>query len=85
MTLAESLTFSGLQFVTDGYVITSGNGSTLTALPGTILRAGLGVSGIIDVPIVGAGDVTKTDVGTVILTGANTYTGGTTISGGTLQ
>ena len=33
----------------------------------------------------GAGDVTKTDLGTVILTAANTYTGGTTISGGILQ
>ena len=85
VTLTESLTFGGLQFVTGGYVITSSNGSTLTALPGTILRAGRGVSGTLDVGIVGAGDVTKTDLGTVILTGANTYTGGTTISGGTLQ
>ena len=29
--------------------------------------------------------MTKTDLGTVILTAANTYTGGTTISGGILQ
>ena len=43
------------------------------------------MSGTIGVAIVGAGDVTKTGPGTVILTAANTYTGGTTISGGTLQ
>ena len=41
--------------------------------------------GTIGVAIVGAGDVTVTNLGTVILTAANTYTGGTTISGGTLQ
>ena len=41
--------------------------------------------GTIGVAIVGAGDVTVSGPGTVILTAANTYTGGTTISGGILQ
>ena len=82
VTLGANVTFSGLQFVTDGYLITTANGSSITAATGTILRAGSGVSGTIGVGIVGAGDVTKTDLGTVILTAANTYTGGTTISGG---
>ena len=33
----------------------------------------------------GTGTVTKTGLGTLVLTGANTYTGGTVISQGTLQ
>ena len=85
VTLAASQTMAGLEFMTTGYLITTGNGSTLTAPAGTVLQATSGVSGTIGVAIIGAGDVTKTDLGTVILTGTNTYSGGTTISGGTLQ
>ena len=85
MTLAQNVTIAGLQFVTTGYLITTSNGSTITAAAGTILQAGTGVSGTIGAGIVGAGDVTVTGPGTVILTAANTYTGGTTISGGILQ
>ena len=85
VTLAENLTMAGLDFVTNGYLITTANGSALTAAAGTILEAGSGVIGTVGIPIVGAGDVTVTNLGTVILTAANTYTGGTTISSGILQ
>src|SRR4029077_7999527 len=33
----------------------------------------------------GSGSLTKQNTGTLILTGANTYSGGTTVSAGTLQ
>ena len=33
----------------------------------------------------GTGSLTKSGTGTVILSGANTYTGGTTVAAGTLQ
>ena len=85
VTLAQNVTMAGLQFVTTGYLITTSNNSTITAATGTILEANSGVSGTIGVAIVGAGDVTAAGPGTVILTAANTYTGGTTISGGILQ
>ena len=85
VTLAQNVTMAGLQFVTNGYLITSSNSSMITAAAGTILEANTGVSGTIGVPIVGAGDVTAAGPGTVILAAANTYTGGTTISGGILQ
>ena len=85
VTLAQNVTIAGLQFVTGGYLITTSNGSTITAAAGTILEANSGVIGTIGVGIVGAGDVTASGPGTVILTAANTYTGGTTISGGILQ
>ena len=85
VTLAENLTMAGLDFVTNGYLITTANGSALTAATGTILEAGSGVIGTVGVGIVGAGDVTVTNLGTVVLTATNTYTGGTTISSGILQ
>ena len=85
VTLGANVTMGGLQFVTNGYLITTTNGSTITAAAGTLLEANSGISGTIGVPIVGAGDVTATGPGTVILTAANTYSGGTTITAGTLQ
>lgn len=42
-------------------------------------------AGTIGASLAGAGALAKTGVGTLILTGTNTYTGGTTISAGTLQ
>ena len=49
VTLAQNVTMAGLQFVTNGYLITTANGSTITAATGTILEAGSGVSGTIGV------------------------------------
>ena len=85
VTLGENVTMAGLQFVTTGYQITTANGSTITAASGTILEANSGVIGTIGAGIVGTGDVTKTSPGTVILTAANSYSGGTTITAGILQ
>ena len=44
-----------------------------------------GISATISSVIAGTAGLTKAGLGTLILTGANTYTGGTTISAGTLQ
>ena len=44
-----------------------------------------GTSATISGEISGGFSVTKTGTGTLILTGANTYTGSTTVSAGTLQ
>ncbi len=64
--------------LTLGNAITLGSGSAVTFNTST---AGLSVSGVVS----GAGSVTTTGTGTVVLSGTNTYTGGTTISQGTLQ
>ncbi len=42
------------------------------------------MSGTVGVQITGAGDVTKTGLGTVILAATNTYTGGTSVTAGSL-
>ncbi|MCL2760799.1 MAG: autotransporter outer membrane beta-barrel domain-containing protein [Desulfuromonadales bacterium] len=79
----------GMQFVTSGYTITGG--SVELADGANIIRvgdgttAGAGYTATIVSDLTGSGGINKTDAGTLILTGANSYTGGTTISGGTIQ
>ncbi len=79
----------GMQFATSGYVL---QGQPITLAPGSnILRVGDGSGpgadyvATIDSELAGAGGINKTDLGTLVLTGANTYTGGTTLSAGTVQ
>lgn len=86
---AGAVIFGGAQFAADGYVI---DGDVLTAAgPATVIRVGDGTSGgagytaRIDAEITGATSLEKTDLGTLILGGANTYTGPTTVTAGTLQ
>ncbi len=84
-----AVTTSGMQFAADGYVVTGG---TLT-LTGTqaVVRVGegttraTGFTAVIDAPITGSSELVKADGGTLILAGANSYTGGTRIRAGTLQ
>jgi outer membrane autotransporter protein len=52
---------------------------------GTFTTGGLGTSTSFGGVIAGSGRLVKTGAGNMTLTGANSYTGGTTISGGVLQ
>lgn len=85
---------SGMQFASDGYRI----GGDAIALAGaadapqrTVVRVGDGTLGgaaytaTIDSELTGASGLAKTDAGTLVLAGANRYTGGTSIEGGVLQ
>lgn len=80
---------SGAQFATDGYRV---GGEAITAdTANTLIRVGDGTvdganyTATIDSVIRGTGGLNKGDLGTLILTGDNTYSGGTTITSGTLQ
>ncbi|HSW18605.1 MAG TPA: autotransporter outer membrane beta-barrel domain-containing protein, partial [Ramlibacter sp.] len=79
----------GMQFATSGYVL---QGQPITLAPGNnILRVGDGSGpgadyvATMDSELAGAGGINKTDLGTLVLTGINSYSGGTTIGGGTVQ
>ncbi|WPG41451.1 autotransporter-associated beta strand repeat-containing protein [Variovorax sp. EBFNA2] len=79
----------GAQFAVDGYTI---DGAALTMnAPVSIIRvgdgtaAGASMTATINAAITGAGGLVKDDVGTLVLGGSNSYTGGTTVKGGTLQ
>ncbi|RYF34880.1 MAG: hypothetical protein EOO26_02825, partial [Comamonadaceae bacterium] len=87
------INFQGAQFDADGYVLLGGtlNASTAT----TNIRVGAGGAGanttatinsvISDTGVAGGSQLVKTDPGTLILAGANTYAGGTAVNGGVLQ
>ena len=78
----------GMQFATNGYTV---QGGALQLVSGTDAirvgdgtNAGTNMTATIASSLIGAGGLNKTDLGTLVLTGANTYSGGTTITGGTL-
>ncbi|MGU3521852.1 autotransporter-associated beta strand repeat-containing protein [Enterobacteriaceae bacterium C23F] len=84
-----AVTVSGMQFTTNGYVINDGVITTNTA--DTVIRVGDGTAlgklytATINSQIAGSGGIDKTDVGTLVLNGNNSYSGGTTVGGGVLQ
>ncbi|OZI58261.1 autotransporter-associated beta strand repeat-containing protein [Bordetella genomosp. 4] len=85
----DGVSVSGMQFSTDGYRVQGG--PITLARQETIIRTGagaahgVGVTTTIASALTGTGGLTKTDLGTLVLTGSNTYTGNTAIRGGTLQ
>jgi len=85
---AGAVSVGGARFLADGYTITGGALTLTTA--GTVFQVGNGTSAgatttaTIDSVIEGAGGLKKTDLGTLILSGANTYTAATAITSGTL-
>lgn len=80
---------NGVQFAVDGYTVT---GDPLRLTSGDVVfRVGDGSAqggdfvATVESDLTGSGRLIKTDLGTLILLGDNSYDGGTRVSGGTLQ
>lgn len=85
VTVDGTQSFSALRFEADGYSIVPGTGGALTiAGPRGDVRVESGRTAIIAAPIGGTGQLAKGGAGTLILSGINTYRGGTWLAGGTL-
>ena len=81
---------SSITFAATGYTIGGTDGSaSLTDASGanalTITTAGAGISATIQAAVTGTTSLVKAGAGTLVLGGANTYTGGTIISAGSLS
>jgi fibronectin-binding autotransporter adhesin len=86
---AGNVLASGFQFASDGYTIT-GDALTLTGSQSIVQVgdgsvAGGGFTATISSELTGSAGLVKTDAGTLVLTGASSYTGGTAVNGGTLR
>ncbi|MGE7139307.1 autotransporter domain-containing protein [Luteibacter sp. NPDC031894] len=82
---------TGMQFLSDGYRITGGpldlvaSGGPVIVRVGDGSQAGRDYVATIDSVLTGVQGLTKTDAGTLVLNGANTFAGGVAIHGGTLS
>ena len=82
------VTAAGLQFAVDGYSLT---GDALTLIGDGTVRvgdgstAGASITATINAALTGSQGLNKTDLGTLVLNGVNTYTGTTTLSQGVLS
>ena len=83
VTLSSGITANQLSFLRSGYTLTGGSLTLAGSSP--TLRAALGESATINTQILGTGGLTMLGGGTIRLgNNANTYTGTTTISNGSL-
>lgn len=80
---------TGAQFAANGYRVTGGavrlDAAATTIRVGDGTAAGSSFGATIDSVLAGTGGLLQTDLGTLVLTAANTYTGGTEVAGGTLR
>lgn len=82
--LAGGVSATNLAFTSDGWLLAGANAVTLLAPAGVSVPSG---TAMVTAPVAGADGLVKTGAGTLVLSAANTYTGGTTLQpgGGTLE
>ncbi|MEP9357522.1 autotransporter-associated beta strand repeat-containing protein [Sphingomonas sp. KR3-1] len=85
---AGQVAATGMQFASNGYTLSGGalalSGAQATVRVGDGTAAGANITATIASALTGSSALVKTDLGTLVLTGANSYTGGTIVQAGTL-
>lgn len=87
---AGSIGVTGMQFASAGYriegdpIMLESHGGDTVIRVGDGSQAGAAITTSIESALTGASSLIKADLGTLILTGANSYTGSTVVQGGTL-
>jgi outer membrane autotransporter protein len=85
---AGQVSATGMQFATNGYTLSGGalalSGTQAIVRVGDGTASGAGITATIASALTGSSALVKTDLGTLVLTGANSYTGGTIVQAGTL-
>jgi len=82
VSVASNVTVAGMQFGTAGYELVDGGGAIQITAPSSTFLVDGGVDATISTKITGAGGISKTGLGSLILNAANDYTGGTVINAG---
>jgi len=88
-----ALSATGLQFASDGYTLqgdtlilqADGSGNAPVVRVGDGSSAGAAFTATLANVIAGSDGLTKTDLGTLVLSGDNVYSGGTAVNGGVLS
>jgi uncharacterized protein YhjY with autotransporter beta-barrel domain len=81
--LEDNIAVDGILFKSDGYTINRTSGRVLQiAGPTSITVQDAGETATINAPITGAGSINVNGLGTLVLTGTNTFSGGATITAG---
>ena len=79
-------TVHGMQFMTTGYRLAAGtDGSIVLGDAESVIRVDSGATAELALPLTGSGTLVKRDLGTLILGGTNTHSGGTEIREGVLE
>jgi autotransporter-associated beta strand protein len=85
---AGQVSVTGMQFAVNGYNVVGGSialsGANATIQVGDGTAAGVGYVATVASALTGSSGLIKTDLGTLVLSGQNSYTGATTINAGTL-
>ncbi|MFL6598598.1 MAG: autotransporter domain-containing protein [Chthoniobacterales bacterium] len=85
VTVTRPIFFAGMEFMTNGYQIDQGVRASLNLIGSPVIDTAFAdVTATINATLAGVGGITKKGPGTLILTGANTYTGSTTVDAGAL-
>ncbi len=84
VTVDEAISYQALLFATTGYQVTATGSGALIPTGVASISVDSGMTATISAPITGSGGVETVSPGTLILSGANTYTGATEISAGTV-